>query len=129
MNIGTYTGTIAGSDGRCWLKINLGKVFCVQKVIWFATDGSYYNTWTCAENDCSCSGPVCHLFTLTLTVSTEEAVSDLPSVSDCRYGDAVKLERTDGNGVSVYEMAVVGKPAQGKYRIQFQLLYMMIFNA
>ena len=82
-------------------------------MIWFATDGSHYNTWTCLENDCSCSGPICHLFTL--AVSTEEVISDLPSVSDCKYGDVVKLERTDGNGVSVYEMAIVGKPTQGKF--------------
>ena len=88
-------------------------MFCVQQVIWFATDGSHYNTWTCLKNDCSCEGPICYLFTL--AVSTEEAVSDLPSVSDCKYGDVVKLERTDGNGVSVYEMAIVGKPAQGKF--------------
>ena len=112
MNIGTFTGTIAGSDGRCWLKVNLGKVFCVQQVIWFDTDGSYYNTWTCLKNDCSCSGPICHLFTL--TVSTEEAVSDLPSVSDCKYGDVVELERTDGGVVNIFELAIIGKSAYGK---------------
>ena len=85
--------------------------------MWFNTDGSYYNTWTCLKNDCSCEGPVCHL--ITLAVSAEESVSDLPSVSDCKYGDTVKFERPDGGGMNVFESAIVGKPAQGKFQFNY----------
>ena len=65
-------------------------------------------TWNCTETDCDiCEGKYCDKYTL--TVSTEGAVSDLSSVSDCRYGDTVKLEKKDGSTLSVMEMVVIGK--------------------
>ena len=89
--------------------------------MWFTTAGSYYNTWTCSENDCGCEGPVC--IVIILIISTEVAVSDLPSISDCKYGDTVKFERPDGGGMNIFELAIVGKAAQGKFRIQLPTLH------
>ena len=83
-------------------------MFCVKQLIWYRNDGTPVFTWTCTETDCSnCVGEYCSIFTL--TVSTEEDVSDLSPVSDCKYGDTVKLERVDGNGFYVREIAIVGK--------------------
>ena len=83
-------------------------MYCVEQVIWYRSDGTPATTWTCTDTDCSnCVGSSCS--TYTLTVSTEGAVSDLSPVSDCKYGDTVKLERVGGGGVGVYEMGIVGK--------------------
>ena len=56
----------------------------------------------------------------TLTVSTEGAVSDLSDlspVSDCRYGDTVKLEGVSVAKFWVPEIAVIGK--EGKFIIRY----------
>ena len=102
----TYSYTVPGTDGASWLKINLDKVYCVETVIRYISTGAPILIWTCGKDDCSnCVGAYCSYYTL--TVSTEGAVSDLSPVSDCRYGDTVKLER---NGwLRVYELAVIGK--------------------
>ena len=108
LDLGTYSVTVAGSDGTMWLKLTLDEVYCVEKVIGYATDGTPLLTWTCTDTDCSkCEGDHCSSYTL--TVSTEGAVSDLSPVPGCKYGDTVKLERVNGAGFGVYEMAIIGK--------------------
>ena len=83
-------------------------MYCVEQVIRYRDNGTPAPTWTCTETDCSnCGGKYCSYYTL--TVSTEGAVSDLSPVSDCKYGDTVKLERVSGTGITVREMAIVGK--------------------
>ena len=58
----------------------------------------------------------------TLTVSIEEEPHDFPTVSDCRYGNSVKLARSDGDGgtFEVIEMGIVGKEG-GKIRTKIYL--------
>ena len=110
LDLWTRTWTVPGSDGTTWLKLTLDKVYCVEKVIWHSFDGGPFLIWTCTDTDCSkCEGSMCSYFTL--TVSTEGAVSDLSPVSDCKYGDTVKLERTDGASafILLYEIAIVEK--------------------
>ena len=81
---------------------------CVEKVIWYYGNGAPLETWTCTEKDCSdCKSNDCSDFPL--TVSIEGGGSDLSSVLNCRYGDTVKLERTDGSSLHVIEIAVFGK--------------------
>ena len=84
---------------------------CVQHVIWYHKSNPY-QTWTCTKTSCKCVGTYCELYTL--TVSTEGAVSDLSPVSDCKYGDTVKLEKVSGyhEKFAVYEIAIVGKPGK-----------------
>ena len=107
LDLSTYPRTVAGSDGTVWLKLTLDKAYCVQQVIWYSTNGLPVLTWTCTDTDCSkCVGDYCSDFTL--TVSTEEDVSDLSPVSDCKYGDTVKLKRVNG-GFTVHEIAIVGQ--------------------
>ncbi|KAL5270945.1 hypothetical protein ACHWQZ_G001565 [Mnemiopsis leidyi] len=109
LNLWTYSNQMAGGDGTVWLRVNLGQVHCVQQVIWFYFNGSPDLTWSCTtESDCSfCEGGACSDYTL--TVSTEGAAPDLSPVSDCRYGDSVKLVENNGNGFGVYELAIIGK--------------------
>ena len=65
-----------------------------------------------------CEGAYCELL-YTLTVSTEGAVSDLSPVSDCKYGDVVKLDSVGGTSndmFAVYEIAIVGKSGKLPFR-------------
>ena len=110
MNLETRSNTGADSNGKVWLKMTLHKVYCLQQVIWYQKDEYPFNTWTCTKDDCShCVGRDCSSYTL--TVSTEGAVSHLPSFSNCRYGDTVEIKRIDDstNPFSVYEMALIKK--------------------
>ena len=109
LDLGTRSDTVAGSDGTTWLKVTLDKVYCVEQVIWYMSNGNPYMSWTCTDTDCSncVSKGGCRSFTL--TVSTDEAVSDLSPVSDCKYGDTVKLEMVDGASFVMYEIGIVGK--------------------
>ena len=113
LNLGTNSWTVSGSEGTSWLKLTLDKVYCAQQVIRYRNDGTPHNTWTCTDKDCtkcehqgSTSGSYCSV--LTLTVSTEGAVSDLSPASDCKYGDTVKFER-DFHGFLLTEIAIVRK--------------------
>ena len=107
MNLSTYSHTVIGLDNRFWLKVRLGQVHCVKEVIQYQNTGIPYRTWSCTENDCSsCEGNKCD--ELTATVSTEGAVSDLSPVSECKYGDMVMFESTNGLGFYTYEVAVIG---------------------
>ena len=107
----THSSTFPGTDGTSWLKINLGKVYCVEQVIWFNYDGTPFLTWTCTNNDCrkctSSSGNYCGYYTL--TVSTEGTGSGLSFGSGCRYGDTVKLVEKAGKAFGVRDIAVIAK--------------------
>ena len=113
MDLVTVSWTKAGTDGTHWLKITLDKVHCVARVIWYTSAKAPKYTWTCTDMDCSnCEDNGCDTFTL--TVSTEEAASDLSSVSDCRYGDTVKF--TSAKNLLVNELSIIGK--QGESMIE-----------
>ena len=84
-------------DGACWIRIKLDQVRCVEKVItayWKAEEFVTRWTWTCTEVDCSsCKGQYCH--GIKVTVYSEGATPEnLPSFSDCKYGDTVNIQCT-----------------------------------
>ena len=109
LDLDSRSMTVAGSEGTAWLKITLEDVDCVQRVIWYYGFGGPYHAWTCSDIDCNdCEGDFCSYFTL--TVSGEGAVSDPSSESNCKYGDTVKVGTVGGQGFTVYEMAILGKP-------------------
>ena len=115
LDLDTESFTATGSDSTVWLKVKLDNRNCIHQVIWYNQDGNLYRDWTCSSTDCStCRGKYCSIFAL--TVSSERTSSDgQPTVSDCKYGDTVKIERTDwGARFWVYELAVHGK--QGEIR-------------
>ena len=80
-------------------------------MIWFNSGGSPFLTWTCTSDDCrkctSSSGNYCGYYTL--TVSTEGTASDLSPVSDCKYGDTVKLVEKAGSQFGVRDIGVIAK--------------------
>ena len=120
LKFGTYSWVTAGPDGALWLMAILDKVYCVEQVIRYLSLDNPLQTWTCTSQDCGkCVGTKCSSFIL--TVSTEEAFPDLSSVSDCRHGDIVKIERIDGSDrINVKEIAIVGKSGFQKFNtLQF----------
>ena len=122
MDLETKSIAVAGSDGKIWIKINLDQVHCIQQVI--RKYHSYTYTWTCTKENCDiCESTVnfCNFFTL--TVNTEAtATSNLPSVSDCKYGDTVKLEIDSEkyNDLNVNEIWIIGKRVQGYLTSEFR---------
>ena len=108
LDLGTYSMTCARPDGTTWFQLKLDQVHCVEQVREYNTDGSARRTWTCSNSDCShCEGSACNKY-YSITVSSEE--TELPPVLDCKYGDTVKLERTDKSydTLWVFEISVTG---------------------
>ena len=105
----------ADPDGKVWLKLILDKIHCVKNVIRYGESENQWQTWTCTKTDCSnCVGERCGSFTL--TVSTEETVSDFLSISDCKYGDIVKYERvSEKESIQIREIAIIGE--RGKFNL------------
>ena len=101
---------MSGSDGKTWFKITLDQVHCVKQVIRLDSSGNPLTTWTCSDTDCStCEGSLCNYFAL--TVYTEGAAPDNSSpASSCKYGETVKLERTES--FVIYEIAIIGKQGE-----------------
>ena len=126
LNLDTKSNTVAGSDGKRWLKINLGKLNCILQVIWYTRVVNPYYTWTCTGIDCSsCSegqGSSCSTYNLTTSIETKRAPGDdLPFIADCKYGSTVKLERASGN-FAVTEIAITGKQGESSCALKFTLL-------
>ena len=108
-NLGTISTAVAGLDGTVWIKVTLDKLYCVQRGKRLRTNGTPRCTWICSDTDCSRSvGNYCEYYTM--TVSTEGATPDLSPVSDCRYGDFVKLETTIESQVRLHDFVILGQP-------------------
>ena len=105
--------------GTPWLKIFLDQIHCVQKVIRYRSGGITYQTWYCTEDDCSnCVGEVCDQYKLRVSEEREEL--DLLPISDCKYGDTIKLEKVGGSqsdGFKVPEIAIVGWQGGFSFRV------------
>ena len=120
MLLETRSFSVAGSDGKNWLKLTLGKVYCLDKVSWYRNDGTSYLTWTCTKDDCGTCDVGMGCGHIILTVSTEGTVPDLPSFSDCRYGDTLEIKRTADEATEffVFELAVIKKEGNVMSRIK-----------
>ena len=108
----TSNNAVTENGENPWLKISLGKVYCVQKVVKHNTKDSIWQTWTCTDTGCSCSGNYCSSFTMIVRVEGESFDASTISSSDCSYGNTVQYQREDpSKGVSAKEMVVIGKAA------------------
>jgi hypothetical protein len=117
LELKTNSRTTRGSDGKYWLQLKLDRLYCVEKVIEYDYDGTIIYNWTCTDKDCSnCVGPSCNEFALTVT-SEKAVVKILPPVTDCKYGDAVKLARPSNvdSAFRVYEITIIGKQGTATY--------------
>ena len=112
LDLKTAAAATTDSTGVTWLELTLDQVHCVEQVIWIWSDGSPFYTWTCSDTDCSTCEGYCNS-NITVIVHSEGATSDnLPSISSCKHGNRVRLERTGGGGVTVSEMAVTRKEGE-----------------
>ena len=102
--------TTLGSDDASWLKVTLDQVYCLKQVVWLHMDNAPVLTWICSATDCTfCEGGQWWCGSYTLTVYTEgDSFDNLPSMSDCKYGDRVKLQRKDTGYFGVWEIAIIG---------------------
>ena len=114
LDLETYSQTKdeSSSEGKTWLKLNLGSVHCVEEVIVYKSDKSIARSWTCTASQCTCEGTWCSDYTLTVSTETDPDVATLmcPTVPTCRYLDTVKYERNDGGEMGVFEIAIIGIP-------------------
>ena len=111
LDLNTLSKTCLRSDGTLWLQLKLDQVHCVEQVQEYNKDGNPVLTWTCSNTDCShCEGYECSDFSL--TVSTED--TELYPVSDCKYGDTVKLQLTRRGdwSLGVYEISINGNKGE-----------------
>ena len=117
LDLDTRSSTVANSGSKIWLKVELANTACIHQVVWYRSTGIPHLTWTCSSTDCStCMGTPTHCPKYSLTVSIKSSSSDdLPSQPDCKYGDTVMLEKTDGDKFGVSELVLIGK--QGEMRL------------
>ena len=113
LQMNTYSYTKRGYGSTTWLKINLGSLYCVKKVTEYANTGYPWTVWTCNSNsNCGCSGG--GYYSTSSCDSTSMSVynggtrkTNLPSLS-CKYGDTVKLSKSNGADMAFYELVVTG---------------------
>ena len=113
LETGSYAFTKASGSSSTtpmWLKIILDQVHCVHQVIWDNRHGSsYQKVWTCNSEGCgTCIGTYCNT-RFTVAVLTEEAGEGAQQfdVSDCKYGDTVRMDFTKSHSSNVDEMAII----------------------
>ena len=95
-------------EDEIWLKVTLDQIRCVKEVMRYKGSDGLYQSWTCSENDCNiCHGRYCDDFAQTVSTEGGGAASGLPSFSDCKHGNIVKLERIGGEKMNVVEIAVI----------------------
>ena len=107
--------SIFGTDGKSWIKVNLGELNCIHQVLKYDSSSTPAMTHTCNSEDCSsCEGTFCSSFLL--TIKFERTSSDsLPPVDNCKYGDTVKLHGPDDNSFRVTEFEIIGKRGEIRY--------------
>ena len=90
-----------------WLKISLGRIFCVQTVVRRNNEDEIWQTWTCTERECSGVGNNVGKFRV--TINTEGATLDLPPISDCSFGDTVTYGRKNNNSLGAREIVIIAR--------------------
>ena len=101
-----------------WLKISLGRVYCVQKVERRNEDAGIRQSWTCTENDCTGEGDYVDNFYTTISSELEGATLNLSPIPDCSFGDTVTYGRKIDNFLRARELVIIGRNTigvQGKF--------------
>ena len=118
LDLYTETMTASDSEGEAWLKVTFDQVHCVDRVIWFKSNGDPRLTWICPEKECSLTeDSVSIVDPYSVSVSSSGEPPAIPG-SGCSYGDTVKLENKNANMFSLFEIAVIEK---GNIQIYLQL--------
>ena len=111
-NFGTCSYAVDGEGGKIWWKANLGQVHCVDRINEYLASGSQSRAFSCTGtgNSCVCDSGSCN-GPYVATVVTETDTSYPASLSDCKYGDTVKLDSSAG--FPLYEVVITKKPGLG----------------
>jgi hypothetical protein len=122
LDLNTEATAEKGSDGGIWLKVSLDQVYCVERIIEYNKGLPKTNQfeWTCSSTDCSaCESERQTCNKMNLTVETENHSQDLPTRSDCRYGNVVKLQHISHGArtLTIAEIAIFGKKGNLKVLI------------
>ena len=101
-----------GSDDITWLKVQLGEVHCVNRVVrYYSSNTQYYYSWSCSQEECTCEGWYCYRYLV--SVYTESSTSPTSTVAgsptSCRLGDTVKLYSEYGSSIYAHELVITGK--------------------
>ena len=113
LNSDTWSHTVPSTDDISWLQVKLNNTYCIEHVVWYKYGGDTYLSWTCTSSDCSnCEGSshLCNSFSL--TVGTVETSSSLPALSDCSFGDTVRIQKTKGFSFSIRELEIISKEGE-----------------
>ena len=108
LDLSTHAWTQAAADDRSWFHISLDRIYCIREIEWLNDAAKPHLTWTCTNKDCtSCEGSNCPKFDI--KVGAGRSLPDyLPKYSDCRYGDAVFLEKVSpGKKIVIAEILVI----------------------
>ena len=106
-----HAHSLNSEDPPPWLKISLGQVYCVHQVIRYDVGRRVWQTWTCAQNDCTGTGSYAGNFYM--TISTEGAAFDRPPISDCSFGNTVTYKRKTNSALGANELVIIGKVTNG----------------
>ena len=112
LNLSSLSEMGPDSNGAVWLKISLDQVYVLEKIVWLTNQGTPRLTWTWSNSDFSCDslGIGCASFSLIISIESGAAPANLNSISERRYGDIIKFQRTDGvDKIFVFEIAIIGK--------------------
>ena len=118
LDMTTWSTASSGADGASWFMLTFDKEYCIDQVVWSRYESATFEeeihaTWTCSQTDCKvCEGAKCSDHSLTVDFGGE-ASANLPSITDCKYGDKVKVENNNGELFSISEIAATEK--QGEF--------------
>ena len=119
MDYNTRSSAVSMNGKLSWLKISLGKVYCVQQLVRRNGGNEVGQVWDCTVKDCRCVARTgkegCDI--LFVTVSTEGVSRDLPPISSCSHGNTVTYGRKYGGGpIGAPEILIIGT-VSGKGKI------------
>ena len=127
LDLNTQVVSGKASDGGIWIEVTLDQIYCIDYVIEYEPDGTNQFRWDCSKDDCSdCkfknSGGRDACRNILLKVTTTDTSLGLPQLSDCKYGDNVKIQRVSGNRdiITVAEVAIFVK--KGNSESKFTLI-------
>jgi hypothetical protein len=116
LDLTTSFHTERNSEGKVWFKLFLDQLYCVEKVLeYIGNNGAPSETWTCTDKDCSkCEGRYCH-DVVPLVLIRGTSATNLPPVTNCRYGDTIKMTHllnNDEDKIGGSEIAIIGKKGE-----------------
>jgi hypothetical protein len=84
---------VPDSNDKLWYKFTLDQIHCVEKLVYYSSRRDIpQQTWTCPNTPCTCQGLGCSDFSLKVS-NVKPLPQNLPSITDCVYGDTLTLEK------------------------------------